>query len=599
MRDVRLVHILDKGNLPELGVSIPAFFLLLLTIQLFFLPGLLRQGGHLYVPFKKIVVGGSTDNPPYEFLDENNEPAGYNIDLTKAVAADMKVEVEIVLGELAELEKEFLAGNIDLLQGITMADHVASQYPFFRHTAYIQRIFANVEYPEHITSLNQLKAGKVYLSRKTPFLKQLVADYPQLEFVPVTSHAEALRQLDEGAADFVLIIHLPGLQLDQQLEFLKQERPATRIVQIGELKPGLGYGYSSRSDNAELLNHVRTSLNNLQLSGRQKEIKEQWLGKVDRSEISKRERSVQLGGIIFSPLLLMVCMAFFWSHSLQKEVERRSKELAIQHHQLIQADKMTSLGILVAGVAHEINNPAGLVRHNLSTLKRISQASAEALEERYRQEGDFFIGGLPYSLLREESSQIFSEMEDGMGRIVQIVNDLKDFARKDSMVLNESTSLNEVVAASLRLLESPLRKQISGIQVELAETLPPFAGNSSRIQQVIINLVMNAAQAGAGYEPDIKVATHYDDRADELVLSVEDNGVGIARDKLKNLCDPFYTTRREQGGTGLGLSISERIVKEHRGRLRFASEVGVGTTVFLYLPALTRQKVENERDTVS
>lgn len=599
MRYLHFVNFQGKSKLLELGVSIPAFFLLLLTIQLFLMPGLLRQGGHLYVPFKKIVVGGSTDNPPYEFLDENNEPAGYNVDLTKAVAAEMKIEVDIVLGDLAEIEREFYAGNIDLLQGITKADSVADDAPFFRHSAYIQKLFANVEYPEYLTSLSQLQGGKIYLSKKTPFLDRLIAAYPQLEFFTVASHAEALRKLAEGGADYALIIHLPGIQLNHQLEFLKQERPGTRIVQIGELKPGLGYGYSSRNDNVELLDHVRKSLTNLQVTGRQKEIKEQWLGKTDRSEVSKRERSVQLGGIIFSPLLLVVCMVFFWNHSLKTEVDRRSKELAIQHHQLIQADKMTSLGILVAGVAHEINNPAGVVLHNLSTLKRISETANEALEERYRLDGDFFIGGLPYSILREDSSQIFSEMEDGMTRIVQIVNDLKDFARKDSMVLTEPTSLNEVVAASLRLLESSLRKQIAGVQVELAEDLPPFPGNSPRIQQVIINLVLNASQAGKGYEPDIKVSTAFADKSGELVLRVADNGVGIAPEKIAFLCDPFYTTKRESGGTGLGLSISERIIKEHRGRLQFESEVGVGTTVSLYLPAIMNQEVEDERDLVS
>ncbi|WP_419176953.1 ATP-binding protein [Desulfosediminicola sp.] len=588
-----------RGTFLELGVSIPAFFLLLLAIQLLFTPGLLRQGAHLYVPYKKIVVGGSMGNPPYQYLDENNQPAGYNIDLTKAVAAEMKVEVEIVLGGPIELEREFLAGNIDLLQGVTRADSGVTSYPFFRHSAYSQKLFANVEYPERVQSLNQLKSGRVYLSRKTPLLEQIIEDYRHLEFIPVSSHAEALKQLSNGAADFVLITHLPGVQLSKQLDFFEQERPNARIVQVGELRSELGYGYSSRKDNVELLEHVRESFTNLELSGRQKEIKEQWLGKMDNSEPSRREKSVQLGGLIFSPLLLVVCMAFYWNHSLKREVGRRSRELAIQHHQLIQADKMTSLGILVAGVAHEINNPAALVLHNLSTLKRISEASSEVLEERYAKEGDFFIGGLPYSMLRQENAQIYGEMEDGMGRIVQIVNDLKDFARKDSIDLSESTSLNRVVKAALRLLESSLRKRFATIQVKLAENLPDFSGNSSRVQQVVINLVMNAVQAGGERELDIIVMTSYDQTGGELVLRVKDNGVGISNEQLVYLCDPFYTTKREQGGTGLGLSISEQIIKEHRGRLQFDSEVGRGTTVSMYLPVMKGQSIADEKDSLS
>ncbi len=575
----------DTRDFFELGTSIPAFFLLLLVFQLFFMPGLLHHSGHLYVPFKKIIVGGSPNNPPYEYLDENNEPAGYNVDLTRAVAAEMKIEVEIHLAEKRIIEKLFAEGKIDLLQGITHNTETLKHHAFSSHSTYSQKVFSNSDYPEYVTSLKQLKDGKLFLSKNTPFLTKLIASHPEIEFYPVISQAEALRQLDEGQADYVLTTNLPGQYLTRELDFLRQRRPESTITQIGELQSVLGYGYLARNDNTDILKHVNESLVNLKLSGRQKEIQEQWLGKIDNSEISKREKSVQLGGRIFSPLLLVVCAVFFWNHSLKREVNRRSKEIAVQHHQLIQADKMTSLGILVAGVAHEINNPTALILHNLSTLKRISDTSNSILEDRYREEGDFLIGGLPYSILREESPQLFAEMKDSANRITQIVNDLKDFARKDSMVLTELTSLNDVVTSSLRLLESSIPKQITGVQLLLNDTLPPFLGNSSRIQQVAINLVMNACQAGNSPDLRINISTFFKERTGEVVLQIRDNGSGIEPEKLVYLCDPFYTTKRDMGGTGLGLFISERIVKEHKGRLTFDSKLGVGTTVSMYLPA--------------
>ena len=427
-----------------MGMPILAFFLLLLIFQLFFMPDLVRQGGQLYVPFKKIVVGGTHNNPPYEFLDENNEPAGYNVDLTRAIAAEMKTEVEIRLGDKSEIFREFIDGKIDLLQGVTQSDSIVEEHPFYSHIAYSQKLFSTTDHPEKITTLAQLSEGELFLSKNNPLISDLIERYPKINFHQVSSHSEALRKLAEGVADYALIINLPSLYLDRELVFLGQGRKDAEIIQIGELYPVLGYGYLARDDDA-LLPQINMSLNNLKLSGRQKEIQEQWLGKRDHGQISKRDKSVQLGGLIFSPLLLIVCSVFFWNHSLQKEIERRSKELAVQQLQLIQADKMTSLGILVAGVAHEINNPAGLLLHNLSTLKKIQETTDAVLRDRFQQEGDFFVGGLPYSVLREESPQIISEMKEGVNHIIQIVEDLKDFSRQDSTNLLEDVDLNTVV----------------------------------------------------------------------------------------------------------------------------------------------------------
>jgi polar amino acid transport system substrate-binding protein len=155
------------------------------------------------------------------------------------------------------------------------------------------------------------------------------------------------------------------------------------------------------------------------------------------------------------------------------------------------------------------------------------------------------------------------------------------------MVLNESTSLNDVVHSSLRLLEHSIPKQIAGIQLDLSDSLPLFPGNSSRIQQVVINLILNACQADTNPGLEIMIRSFFLEKEGEVVLQVQDSGTGIEKEKLAFLCDPFYTTKRNHGGTGLGLFISERIIKEHKGRLRFDSKLGVGTNVSIYLPVKT------------
>lgn len=577
-------------DITTLGTTIPAFFLLLLVLQLLFMPSFLGREGQLYVPFKKVVVGGNANNPPYEYLDENNEPAGYIVELTRALAAEMKIEVEIMLSGREELEKNFKDGSIDLIQGVTNDPNGPQEHPFFNLMSYRQTLFSRIDFPDQLNSLQQIHGGTLAASKNTPFLSRISASNPSLIIKTVASHSEALRQLASAEVDYALIVNLPSPYLERELEFIKHNGDGEAIFQIGELTHSPDYGYMLRSRDADLFGNLQNGLNHLITSGRHDEIQQQWLGRLDQPRISMREKSVHLGGLIFSPLLLVACTVYFWNGSLRREVDRRSREIAMQQSQLVQADKLTSLGILVAGVAHEINNPTALILHNLSTLKRIYDVSTVTLEERFDQEGDFFVGGMRYSMLREESSHVFEEMKDGAYKITQIVEDLKDFSRKDQLDQIEHIDLNDVVNSALRLLDGSLRKQLCDVRLDLDYNKLSFEGNKSRIQQVIVNLILNACQASETYESVIDIRTFSQWQTNEVVLRIKDRGIGIEAEKLPFICDPFYTTKIEQGGTGLGLSISDTIVKEHKGRLNFDSVVGAGTLVSLHLPAFTEKK---------
>jgi polar amino acid transport system substrate-binding protein len=283
-------------------------------------------------------------------------------------------------------------------------------------------------------------------------------------------------------------------------------------------------------------------------------------------------------------MLLLICAVIFWNRSLKREVSRRTNELALQQQQLLLADKMSSLGTLVSGVAHEINNPTGLILYNLPVLEKVYQTAEVSLEDKYLHEGDFFIGGLKYSILREESAKMFAEMQEGATRIKRIVDDLKDFARKDSSDLSGTLYLNDVVCSAVRLVDSSIKKATNRFSMDCSDSLPPFQGNSQRVEQVIINILLNACQALSDPDQGIYVKTYLDEKANELVLEIKDEGGGIASEHLAHLTDPFYTTKREAGGTGLGLSISAGILEEHQGRLDFNSELGVGTVVSMRLP---------------
>jgi polar amino acid transport system substrate-binding protein len=252
----------------------------------------------------------------------------------------------------------------------------------------------------------------------------------------------------------------------------------------------------------------------------------------------------------------------------------------------MQAGKMVALGTLVSGVAHEINNPNNFIMLNAPLLKETWERVLPILDEYYKEEGDFKIGGMRYPEMRQRIPRLLSGIADGSKRIQQIVEDLRDFVRRDASGMNQSVDVNVVVRSATSLLSNMIAKATSHFSVKYDEKLPLLKGNSHRLEQVIINLIQNACQALPDVRRAISLSTAYDEKTSSIVVKVQDEGVGISPEVLPHIADPFFTTKSLSGGIGLGLSISSRIIKEHGGTLTFTSEPGKGTTAEIILPVL-------------
>lgn len=522
-----------------------------------------------------LVVGGDRAYPPYEFLDKDGQPAGFNVDLTRAIAEVMGLTVEIRLGAWADVRRDLLEGRIDALQGAIASGKRAAIFDFSPHTVVHQSVFGRKGAPA-ITDVAQLEGHEVIVQRNGFMHDYLLEHGAGARLVLVDTHAEALRLLSSGKGDYALVANVPGLYLGRELGL-------SNVYPAGRLLGGQPYGYAVKKGNEEVLALLVEGQAILRNTGRYQQIHDRWLGPYEPQEIAW-SRLVRWAAAILAPLLLVLGATVVWSRTLQKEVAVRTEELRVRQQQLIQADKMASLGILVSGVAHEINNPTGNLLMNLPVLRRSFEAVQASLETRFRDEGDFMIGGLRYSALRDELPRTLVDMQDSANRIKRIVEDLRQFARKDTSSLTDAVDLNAVVEASLRLVENPLRSATRRVVVDCVPALPRFRGNAQRIEQVIVNVLLNACHAVQGREGGIAVRTRYDAPRRELVLVVEDEGVGIPPEHLPHLTDPFFTTKRDQGGTGLGLSISAGIIKEHGGHMEFRSKVGAGTAVTVGLP---------------
>lgn len=260
----------------------------------------------------------------------------------------------------------------------------------------------------------------------------------------------------------------------------------------------------------------------------------------------------------------------------------------------IRTRRLVALGELAAGVAHEINNPNALILLNAGLLKKACGDAAPILMQHYEDVGDFPMAGLPYSEMCAEMPQLFSEMFESAGRIKRIVCDLKEFALADATDHCENIELNQVVKAVIRMVDDSIKSSTNKLSIDLAGSLPVFIGNLQHIEQVIINLVMNACQALPDREKGIYVSTWYHPERMACVITVRDEGVGISKENLPHITDPFFTTKRQTGGTGLGLSVSMRIVRNYGGSLEFHSELNKGTTVNLYLP-IKQEAISHEQ----
>jgi polar amino acid transport system substrate-binding protein len=240
--------------------------------------------------------------------------------------------------------------------------------------------------------------------------------------------------------------------------------------------------------------------------------------------------------------------------------------------------------VLVSGVAHEINNPNGLILLDVPILKAAFDDAREVLDAHRLEHGEFQLAGLPYERMRSEIPRMIDDMLAASRRIGHIVTDLKDFARREDAPRLEPVDLEAVARAAARLVENRIAKATTRFEVELAPGLPRVRGHAQRIEQVIVNLLLNACEALPDPSRAVRLLSRRDVITRTVVLEVQDEGVGISAEHLAHVTDPFFTTKRESGGTGLGLSVSARIVKEHGGALEFRSAPGAGTVAILTLP---------------
>lgn len=252
--------------------------------------------------------------------------------------------------------------------------------------------------------------------------------------------------------------------------------------------------------------------------------------------------------------------------------------------QIQQADKMASLGQLVSGVGHEINNPNQFIQGNIRILKEALDDMLPIVEEYHKDHPDLTIARLKYDFFREHIMTLVDDMARGSERIKGIVKALRSFTQRNEGLLIDTIEVNSIIEACVRLVHDEVHKR-ANIDLDLAENLHTFSGNSQKVEQVLINLILNAGQAIPNDRRGRITVRTSEDRSGAVLIEIQDNGRGMSEQTVKQIFDPFFTTKRNIGGTGLGLPIAYRIIEEHHGSISVDSKLGEGTTFSIRIPS--------------
>jgi two-component system, NtrC family, sensor kinase len=295
---------------------------------------------------------------------------------------------------------------------------------------------------------------------------------------------------------------------------------------------------------------------------------------------------------------------------LEKQVEERTKELTrsnihleqtlsnlqLTQKQLIESEKLASLGQMTAGIAHEINNPVNFVRSNVQPLKRdidemlsvINEVNPTLQVEDLNQHWLLLqkkYKDLDVDYLKQEILQLLNGIDEGSRRTADIVKSLRVFSRMDHDAL-VSADINECIQSTLMVMKNVTSKECL-VNLHLDQQLPPILCYAGKLNQVFMNLVSNAIHAtrmeGRSIE-DRKIDIYTSQSNNEIIIKIQDNGTGMTDEVRKKIFDPFFTTKQVGEGTGLGLSIVMGIVQEHGGKIDIDSEWNKGTIFQITLP---------------
>ncbi|MDD5568704.1 MAG: transporter substrate-binding domain-containing protein [Candidatus Omnitrophica bacterium] len=501
---------------------------------------------------------GIYEDAPLVFVDSKGKPAGICVDILEKIASKEGWRIEYIFGTWPQCLERLKSGEIDLLLDIVYTQERSGLYDFTAEFIISDwgEAYARKEsgVQSILDSRGKIVAGVSNDIYYLEFKKLAKAFKLDCAFVEAGDYAGVFKLLEENKVDIGIVSRLYGAKYGN-----KSGVAQTAIV----FAPEDSRIASPKGKNGSFLKALDRNIVELKedKDSYYYRVLDKWLG-----DVKTRRFLNFLFWFLISALGLLLIFVLL-SLILKIQVGRRTRDLTAAYsklketqEQLIQAAKMEVVGGLASGVAHEVKNPLAIIIQGV-----------EYLEKKIPPEDQNIL-------------MAFNNVKTAVERADNIVRDLLDFSRVSKLNM-EPENINTLCEKALSLLKYQLDKSRIEVVTSLQADIPAIKMDKNKIEQVILNLLMNALQAS--FEGGrISVKTRFNFIAKEVALKIEDNGSGIPEEALGKIFDPFFTTKRGKGGTGLGLSVVRNIVEMHGGKIEIKNNrSGEGAAAILTFKA--------------
>lgn len=532
-----------------------------------------------------IKVGPDPNWAPLEYLDHNGEYKGIIIDYLKNIEKILNIKFEFsdaeTWNEMLELTKN---KKIDFLSGIVPTNQ-RSSYLLFTNTyiSFPVSIFAD-EKVSYLRNINDLNGKKVALVKGYLEYEIIRDSFPDIDMVLVNSTKEGLKKLDSGE-----VFAFVGGMITTSYYIYEYNYKSIRIV--GETPYNYSLSMGVRNNCPILVSILQKAFDTIPESEKNN-IYNNWI------ILKKRQVDYKTLWIILTPILVALVLIIYWNRKLTKEVLKRRQiqaelEEAIKtiketQTKLVQTEKMASIGMLTAGIAHEIKNPLNFITIGINGIKDVFDKLTEIIEKYHNYlskenplnsiDIENLKKELDFDTYKSEGEMLIDGIQKGAERIVDITRSLNTFSRT-SYHEKILADVNEGIETALILLNNEYKYKIE-VKKSLSN-LPLIKCFPGKITQVFVNIIANAIQAIPN-KGTISIKSIME--GNFVKISIKDSGIGIDSEKTQTIFEPFYTTKPEGEGTGLGLAITKNIIDEHNGKIEVFSKKWQGSEFVISLP---------------
>lgn len=488
-------------------------------------------------------VAGDMNFPPFEYLDENHTYVGFNVDLIRAVALRSGIEVKFNPMKWEDACEKLEQGEVDIIQGMKRTTERDKLYDFSEEIlTNSQSIFVLSE-NNHLNKYEDLARNTVAIQKGDVAINNL-RSMEKVNIIFTKDQEDAFKKLLNKEVDAFIGNTLTGVYYANKLSI------NNKLKIIGAPLNSTAYSIAVKKGDKATLELLNKGIKEIKENGTYDMIYRKWFGQSFKYSNWYVRNTLKYSLIATGTFLVILLALYMWNDKLKEEVEKKTKSLEMANESLRKKDRMESLGILMAGIAHEIRNP-------LTSIKTY----AELLPKKYDNPKfrEMISKDIPY------------EIE----RLNNLINELLEYS-KPKKAFKEKINIYEIIEKILALISNKIQKENVKINVDIPKDIFVYA-DKNHLKQIIINLILNGIEALNKEQKSINISAM--ESLDKTYVIIEDNGCGMDKEELNKIYNPFYTTKAS--GTGLGLFVCYQLMEENNGKIHVSSTSDEGTSFIL------------------